>query len=160
MGVESFEFWTPKRRPDGPNMAFKLSFALKPFSAGNLLNGILRPASAPNAWMASLEDKLAKVSLEWPKEVSISEISLYFDPDYDHPMESVQFGHPERVTPFCVCSFTIYDAKGDLVYEKNDNHLAVNTIQLTDEVKTTKLTISLDKPSDDVPVALFGIQMK
>jgi len=32
----------------------------------------------------------------------INRIILNFDTDFDHPMESVQMGHPENRVPFCV----------------------------------------------------------
>jgi hypothetical protein len=43
IGVEAFEFWTPKRRPEGLNFALTIQPALSAFGAENLRNGVDRP---------------------------------------------------------------------------------------------------------------------
>src|SRR5690606_13298648 len=43
---------------------------------------------------------------------SISEIRIYFDTDFDHPLESTLWGHPESAIPFCVKRFRIKDESG------------------------------------------------
>ena len=39
-----------------------------------------------------------------------------FDPDWDHPMESVLMTHPEEVAPFMVRDF-------DLLEQRTDRHI-------------------------------------
>ncbi len=56
LGVDAFEFWCPKRRPDGENIAFKYPAGIDLFTAGNIANGIDRPVAAPNAWVADPTD--------------------------------------------------------------------------------------------------------
>jgi hypothetical protein len=44
------------------------------------------------------------------------------DNDFDHPMESVQYGHPERVTPFCLRDIDLLDDNSNLLKQIRDNH--------------------------------------
>lgn len=45
-----------------------------------------------------------------------------FDPDYDHPMESVLMGHPERQMPFCVERYRVLDEAGTVLAACTNNH--------------------------------------
>src|SRR5690606_7642606 len=56
IGIDSFEFWVPERRPNGHNVAFELEVPLQVFGKENLLNGCFRPYLQPNAWLAALDD--------------------------------------------------------------------------------------------------------
>ena len=51
IGVDAFEFWCPKRRPEGKNIALEFSAPLTCFGAENLLNGYFRPYIQPNGWI-------------------------------------------------------------------------------------------------------------
>ncbi|MDT8389119.1 MAG: hypothetical protein RRC34_01250 [Lentisphaeria bacterium] len=37
-------------------------------------------------------------------------------------MESVLYGHPERIMPFRVRGFRLVDERGDILHETTDNH--------------------------------------
>ncbi|HMR82691.1 MAG TPA: FAD-dependent oxidoreductase, partial [Niabella sp.] len=89
IGVESFEFWCPQRRPLGKNIAMRIEPAIDLFSAGNIRNGIQRPVQSPNAWVAGLNEKAPAIYIRWEYQVAIGRIELSFDCDYDHPMENV-----------------------------------------------------------------------
>src|SRR5690606_813666 len=52
IGVESFEFWTPERRPGGRNIAVDVDPPLDVFAPQNVKNGLARPTFGPNAWVA------------------------------------------------------------------------------------------------------------
>jgi hypothetical protein len=106
-GVDSFEFWQPQRRPAGKNLAFKLAPPLEAYGVTNLVNGVARPTTQPNAWVAAFDDPDPTLTLRWDKPQRISRIELVFDTDFDHPMESVLMGHPERVMPFCIQRFEV-----------------------------------------------------
>jgi hypothetical protein len=93
--------------------------------------------------------------LTWKEPQKISRIELVFDPDFDHPMESVFMGHPERVMPFCVRQYQIRDSLGNLLAECTDNHQSRNSIKLGNEVTTAKLLITCKHPSAQTPAALF-----
>ncbi|MBM3756004.1 MAG: FAD-dependent oxidoreductase [Acidobacteria bacterium] len=110
-GIEAFEFWIPERRPGGKNFACTISPALNTFGVENLTNGFARPVRQPNAWVAAFEDEQPCLKLTWSKPQKISRVELMFDTDYDHPMESVLMGHPERVMPFCVPNVVVLNPR-------------------------------------------------
>ena len=111
-GFESFEFWCPERRPDGKNIAMEICPAIIFFDAGNIANGYTRPGVLPNAWVASLEDDAPALELSWDSPQTVHGVTVFFDNDYDHAMESVQYGHPEDVIPFCVRDMEILTGDG------------------------------------------------
>ena len=157
-GVDEFEFWCPQRRPQGQNLAVAISKVQKVFRVENLINGIDRPVSQPNAWVADLNDRQPAVSLTWDTPQTISAIDLWFDSDFDHPMESVLMTHPEEVMPFCVRNYIIKDEKNDIIFEKKDNFQTRNQITFETGIITNKLTIELQHPSGNIPAALFAVR--
>lgn len=48
-GIDSFEFWLPKRRPEGRNLAMILDPPLDVFSPANITRGPARPTQTVNA---------------------------------------------------------------------------------------------------------------
>ena len=106
-GIHSFEFWIPQRRPAGHNLALKIHPPLAAFEPANLTNGFARPTNQPNAWVADFAHHQPTIRLAWQTPQTIATIELSFDTDFDHPMESVLMGHPERAMPFCVRNATI-----------------------------------------------------
>ncbi|PPL00487.1 FAD-dependent oxidoreductase [Parapedobacter indicus] len=157
-GIDEFEFWCPQRRPGGQNIAIQLSEPVKLFDVDNVRNGIDRPVSGPNAWVADPADGAPKVTLSWPGPQSINRIQLVFDTDTDHPMESVLMTHPERVMPFCVRRYRIEDAAGTVVYQREGNYQTRNTIVFDRPVITDKLTVYVEHPSENIPASLFAIR--
>ena len=158
IGVDEFEFWCPKRRPEGQNVAIKIDKGLQPFSIENIRNGIGRPTIHPNAWVADFNDPSPTITLNWDTPKHIKTIEICFDTDFDHPMESVLLGHPERVMPFCVRNFSIIDQSGKVVYKKEDNYQSLNTILLDEPLVTDMLQLKCDHPSKDTPAAVFAIR--
>jgi hypothetical protein len=158
IGVEAFEFWCPKRRPEGQNIAFKYLTGVDAFKAINISNGIDRPVSKPNAWVADWNDKKPQLHIAWAEEKTIKQLDILLDTDYDHPMESVLMGHPENVMPFCVRNYLIKDDNGNVVYEKKDNYQTLNRITFDEPIITTKITIEVEHPSNEVPAAIFSVR--
>jgi len=158
IGIETFEFWCPDRRPSGENIALAIEPGIREFSANNLTNGIDRPVSRPNAWVAAENDESPSVTLSWPGKVKVSRIVLGFDTDYDHPMESVLMTHPETDMPFCVRDFRILDESGTLLYEQNNNHEAIRTIEFPKAIQTRRLRVEMKRKSADIPCSLFFIR--
>jgi hypothetical protein len=156
-GFDSFEFWCPERRPKGQNFAMNISPALACFPKEHLVNGYTRPYIGSNAWVARLNDTSSSVTLTWDAIQSIHSITLYFDTDFDHPMESSQMGHPEDIIPFCVRNYKIKDDNGNLLYEKKDNHQTINTWKPGSELKTKKLHFEFDQPVENIPTSIFEI---
>jgi hypothetical protein len=157
VGVDSFEFWTPKRRPDGKNLAFEVSEPILLFNKENICNGFVRPYLQTNAWAASLTDKNPEVKLNWTSPQKIREIRLFFDTDYDHPMESVLMGHPEDTIPFCVRSYSVVNQNGEEIFSKTGNYQTMNTIQFKKTLECTELRFRFEHPSNSVPASIFEI---
>ncbi|WP_257668900.1 FAD-dependent oxidoreductase [Parapedobacter tibetensis] len=157
-GVDEFEFWCPQRRPEGHNIAVKLSEPIRLFGAENLRNGVDRPVSQPNAWVADSRDANPSLCLEWNKAQTIGCIDLCFDTDFDHAMESVLMTHPERVMPFCVRSYRIEDAAGRVVYQKKNNYQTRNSVTFEQPLVTDKLIVYVEHPSENIPAAVFAMR--
>jgi len=158
IGVEAFEFWCPQRRPNGLNIALSFQPGLNVFQSSNVKNGINRPTTLPNAWVAQLEDQAPQLLLEWDVAQDIKRIELNFDTDYDHPMESVLMSHPESIMPFCVRDYQIKDENGKLLFEKKDNYQSINNVEFEKAIHTRKIILTMSHPSSHVPAALFGIR--
>jgi hypothetical protein len=120
-------------------------------------NGFTRPGSVSNAWIANLDDSLPRVSLVWQKRVRINRIILFFDPDYDHPMESVLMGHPEDRVPFVVRNYQIRDGQGRLLHQAKGNYLGRIEVNLAESAVTDTIEITLEHPGDNCPAALFEV---
>jgi hypothetical protein len=178
IGIDTFEFWLPKRRPAGKNLALRIEPAIQAFGAAQLTNGISRPTRGTNAWAAEFSHEQPVVRLAWDTPQSIATIEIDFDTDLDHPMESVLMGHPERDMPFCVrdVKVAIAEAPGHgsaaghaptatlsqkatrTVAEILGNHRTRRIIQLETPVTTDCLELQILIPSTTVPAALFAIR--
>lgn len=159
LGIDTFEFWLPSRRPAPQNLAFKLEKALEPFKVSNLVNGICRPTHRANAWVADLNDPNPHIILSWNEPVQIERIVLFFDSDFDHPLESTLRVHPERVVPHTVSKYKITDADGNLIAEISGNYQTINQIILEKGIKTSAIKIYMEHPSANVPAVLFEVQV-
>ena len=176
-GIDSFEFWIPQRRPAGKNLALNISPPLEAFGVANLTNGLARPTNQPNAWVADFAHEQPVLRLAWDKPQTIARIELSFDTDFDHPMESVLMGHPERVMPFCVREVTVaipakvlvlagyHNGGGSnssdterLIFQITENHQSRQVIQLPTPVTTEALELRLAAPGANVPAALFEVR--
>ncbi len=158
IGMDSFEFWCPQRRPVGHNISMKFGKPLDSFKAGNIRNGINRPTTAPNAWVADFRDAHPALTLQWERPVRIKKILLSFDTDFDHPMESVLMLHPEQIMPFCIRNYRIYDDQRRLLVERKGNYQTRNVIELENEILSTELRIEPEHPSVQSPAAVFSVR--
>ncbi len=158
IGMDKFEFWRPERRPEGHNLAVKITPPQTAFTAESIRNGVARPISAPNAWVADPRDPHPTLTLRWNKPRTINRIVLGFDTDCDHPMESVLIPHPESVMPFCVASYRIKGADGRVIVECKDNHRTRNTWDFDPPISTDLLMLEIDHPGADVPASLFEVR--
>lgn len=159
IGIDRFEFWTPERRPGGHNFAFELSEPLKAYELGQLTSGAFRPTASSNAWVAAAEDSSPRLELSWEQSQRIGEVVLHFDADFDHAMETSQWGHPEDVMPFCIRDYIIRDADGRELHRCTGNYQTINRVQFDEPVCTKALSIELSHPSGQVPAALFGLRI-
>jgi len=154
IGIDSFEFWLPSRRPAGKNLAIQIEPPLDLFGPDNVRNGVARPTVLPNAWVASPDDSAPRLTFCWPEARQIGRIELCFDTDFDHPMESVLMGHPEREIPYCVKRYRIVNNRGTVLFECPDNHQTRNTIRLTPPAVTSELRLEVLE-THGAPAAIF-----
>ncbi len=156
-GIDSFEFWLPARRPGGRNFALSIEPPLRQFCGETVTNGVDRPTLQPNAWVAAIDDPAPALTLSWPEPQPIRRIDLVFDTDFDHPMESVLMGHPERDMPFCVNEYRILDAGGAVLHHCHANHQTRNTVVLPSPVATSLLRIEV-LSTHGAPAAIFAVR--
>ncbi|MBI4891007.1 MAG: FAD-dependent oxidoreductase [Acidobacteria bacterium] len=156
-GIDSFEFWLPARRPGGKNFALQCRPGLRAFGAVQVANGFGRPVSGANAWVAGLEDSTPRVTLRWAAAREIRRIDLVFDTDFDHPMESVLWGHPERDVPFCVRDYRVLDDAGRVLAEVQGNHQTRRSVVLDSPVKTAALHVEVLE-THGAPAAVFEVR--
>jgi hypothetical protein len=157
IGVETFDIWLPERRPNGRNFALMAEPALQVFQPENVTNGIQRPTNTANAWLAALEDEAPTLTVSWPEPKTVSRVELFFDTDYDHPMETVLWGHPENAIPFCVRHFRVKDGNSVLA-EVTDNHQSRQTVTF-DPIQTNSLQVELVESWGETPKALFEVRV-
>jgi len=158
IGIDSFEFWLPKRRPEGRNLAMSINPPLDSFAPEHLVRGPARPVHTANAWVADPGDLNPEVSLSWSDTICIGRVIIEFDPDWDHPMESVLMTHPEEVVPFMVRDFDLLDGEGRLLAEVREHHSARFDLRLNELVKTKRLTLRI-KATHGVPTSVFRIRV-
>jgi hypothetical protein len=158
IGIDRFEFWIPARRPDGRNLAMHIDPALPAYQVEHLRNGFTKPWIRSNAWAADPLDDDPSVLIDWYLPRKIRRIHLFFDTDYDHAMETTQWGHPENVMPHCVRNFRILDEHGRTLHECRDNHHTISRIVLDEVVVTRRLEIKLEHPSVNASAALFEVR--
>lgn len=142
-GIDTFAFWLPDRRPVARNLSVKIVPPLEAFQPANVANGFSRPWDATNAWVPSREDKAPKITLAWDSPQMIREIEITFDTDYDHPMESVLMGHPERVMPGCVTAFEIIAAEGVRLAHVAGNHQTRYCLKLDAPIVTSGFALGI-----------------
>jgi len=158
IGMDAFEFWCPVRRPLGYNIAFMLEAPLRSFGAEMIRNGVDRPTDQPNAWVADPDDEAPTLRLHWDQPQLISRVELYFDTDFDHPMETVLMGHAENVMPFCIRDYSLEDSEGNVLYMAENNYQTRNVVHFQRPVRTDGLIFKCRHPHQEVPAALFAIR--
>jgi hypothetical protein len=158
LGVDTFEFWCPQRRPEGRNLAFTLAEPIRLFESENIRNGFHRPVSSPNAWVVAYGDQNPEIALEWDNPTTISSIELVFDTDFDHPMENVIYVHPETVMPFCASEIEIFNDQNELIGSIKENHQTKRTINVAQSAPTRYLKIKVTNSNPNVPASLFEIR--
>lgn len=158
IGIESFEFWCPQRRPKGQNLALSFESPLYEFSITELQTGFDRPCNRPNAWIAALDDPAPQIILRWDQNQTIKRVVVYLDSDYDHPMESVLMGHPETVAPFCVQNLSIFDSADTCLGEVIDNRHDRVVFEFDKPISENYIRLKLENTDARVPVSVFSIR--
>jgi len=158
IGIDTFEFWLPKRRPAGQNLAMTIQPPLEGFGPDNVQRGPARPTTAPNAWVADPADPHPELRLDWPSPVQVGRIIVEFDPDWDHPMESVLMTHPEETVPFLVRDFDLLDDKGELLAVVRDHHSARFDLTLMPARSLSQLRLRVHN-THGTPAAVFRLRV-
>lgn len=158
IGIDTFEFWLPKRRPAGQNLALTIEPPLAGFSPNEVTHGQSRPTTAPNAWVADPADSAPELHLTWAGPVSIHRLIIEFDPDWDHAMESVLMTHPEETVPFLVKDFDLLDAAGNLLLGVRGNHSCRYEHVFPAPVETRRLTVRIHS-THGTPAAIFRFRV-
>lgn len=161
VAIDSFEFWTPERRPNGKNLAFSVNPSLSIFETENITNSEIRPNpnGETNVWIASKEDENPSIHFSWEQAMSFNTIKLFFDCDYDHALESTLMGHPEETIPFVVSNYSIEDDKGKLLKKVENNYQAINEIKFENDIETKSLTFKFSRNQQNIPVSVFKISL-
>ena len=157
IGVDAFEFWCPKRRPEGKNFALRFTPGLAAFGAEQLRNSYFRPYLAPNGWAAAANDFAPELEIAWNEPQTFSQVRLFFDTDADHAMENVQMGHYDSVMPCCIRDYILSDDAGRELAHVEGNHQTVNTLTFQEPITAQRIRLRLMRPEGDVCPALMGI---
>lgn len=157
IGVESFEFWCPKRRPEARNIAMNFEPALDCFRAENVKSPYYRPYLGTNAWVAASDDKRPWLRVEFGEQKTIGTLKLFFDTDADNAMETVQMGHSESVMPCCIRGLKVIDDGGSEIAEIKNNHSSMREISFVEPVTTCSMTIVPEVPDGNVLPGLMGV---
>ncbi|WZH46651.1 uncharacterized protein QYS62_007741 [Fusarium acuminatum] len=154
VGVDTFERWTPVRRPLGHNLALTLDPPLKAWGVENISNGVPRPTKRTNCWVPGSGRKIMKLS--WESPIKLNKVVVHFDTDYDHALESVLRGHPERNIPFCVKKWRLLDLSADEeeIYLEDDNHHSRREVELESGRSVKELGVEILELNGDETV--FG----
>jgi hypothetical protein len=142
-GIDAFAFWLPARRPVARTLAVTIEPPLASFESDNVVNGIARPWRGVNAWIPAQADPHPCLRLTWDIPQTIREIEVSFDTDFDHPMESVLMGHPERVMPACITAFEVIANGEQTLAHVTQNHQTRWRLQLEQPITVTELAIAV-----------------
>jgi len=157
VGGEDFDVFRPDRRPGNQNLAFQVQPPLAVFEPDNVLNGWQRPTCQPNAWVAEPAAGNVSLRLDWDAPQTISEIHLFFDGDFDHPMESVLMGHPERAVVFGAKRYEVLDDENQVIARADDQHLS-HAIHRLENPICTKALIFRVLETWGAPAAIFEVR--
>lgn len=156
MGIDTFAFWLPERRPAARNLAATINPPIDLFGPEMVVNGLGRPWCGVNAWAPDPGDAAPKLHLTWSAPQTLREIAITFDTDFDHPMESVLLSHPERVMPGCITAFRVTAAGGRVLADVPENHKTHWRLMLDGPVVTDQITIEVLAHGPAIP-AIFEV---
>ena len=156
-GVDEFDFWLPRRVPHQILFAFTLETPLKLWHRDYLLNGKLRPEQHTNCWVPARDDAQPTVIWRWEQQQHARQITLLFDNDFDHAMETVQMGHAQAVTPHCTTHYRLWLDEA-LLIEVEDNHHSLCHHAVPQGVSFRQIRLELLASAGALP-ALYGLHL-
>jgi len=155
-GIDTFEFWLPQRRLEGKNIAVQFDPPISPYSVDFLSSSYERPFIQTNAWVSEPKDENPEIVLTWDDPQLLSRLILCFDTDFDHPMETVQWSHPENVMPLCARHFKVVDQDGNVLHETTKNHQSRVVVPFPHDAPIKSLKIVFPN-SGESSISLFRI---
>ncbi|WP_374990646.1 FAD-dependent oxidoreductase [Pantoea sp. SOD02] len=156
-GVEEFDFWLPRRTPQQILLAFALETPLQLWHRDYLLNGKLRPEQHTNCWVPAQDDAHPNACWHWNEPQRAKQITLLFDNDFDHAMETVQMGHSLAVTPHCTTHYRIW-LDEILLAEVTENHHSLCHHAVPEGVSFSQIRLELLASAGALP-ALYGLHL-
>jgi hypothetical protein len=156
-GVDEFDFWLPRRAPQQILLAFALETPLQLWHRDYLLNGKLRPEQHTNCWVPAADDAHPHASWQWPQPQHARQITLMFDNDFDHAMETVQMGHAQAVTPHCTTHYRVW-LDEILLVEVTENHHSLCHHAVPQGVSFSQIRLELIASAGALP-ALYGLHL-
>ena len=94
---------------------------------------------------------------KWPDAQRASQITLLFDNDFDHAMETVQMGHAQAVTPHCTTHYRLW-LDDRLLAEVSDNHHSLCHHALPPDTAFRQIRLELLASAGALP-ALYGLHV-
>lgn len=158
IGIDRFEFWLPKRRPAGKNLALGIEPGLDQFQPQHVQRGHARPGDGVDAWVADPDDPNPELRLDWSHPVTFATLILELDSDWDHPMESVLMTHPEEVVPFMIRDFDVIDENDHVLLQRRDHHGAHFVHHFETPVTTSSLRLRI-LATHGAPAAIFRVRL-
>jgi hypothetical protein len=156
-GVDEFDFWLPRRAPQQILLAFALETPLQLWHGDYLLNGKLRPEQHTNCWVPAQDDTHPNVSWHWNEPQQAKHITLLFDNDFDHAMETVQMGHAQAVTPHCTTHYRVW-LDEMLLADVTENHHSLCHHLVPEGVSFNQIRLELLASAGALP-ALYGLHL-
>ena len=156
-GVDEFDFWLPRRAPQQILLAFALETPLQLWHGDYLLNGKLRPEQHTNCWVPAQDDTHPNVSWHWNEPQQAKHITLLFDNDFDHAMETVQMGHALAVTPHCTTHYRVW-LDEMLLADVTENHHSLCHHLVPEGVSFSQIRLELLASAGALP-ALYGLHL-
>nr|WP_210082037.1 FAD-dependent oxidoreductase [Pantoea endophytica] len=156
-GVDEFDFWLPRRAPQQILLAFALETPLQLWHGDYLLNGKLRPEQHTNCWVPAQDDTHPNVSWHWNEPQQTKHITLLFDNDFDHAMETVQMGHALAVTPHCTTHYRVW-LDEMLLADVTENHHSLCHHLVPEGLSFSQIRLELLASAGALP-ALYGLHL-
>jgi hypothetical protein len=136
----------------------KIDPPIELFNATNAALAPSRPTNLTNAWIADPKDQAPELQLQWDSPIQINRVIIEFDPDWDHPMETVLMTHPEEVVPFMVKDFDLVTDDGEILAEVRDHHGARYVLTLDETMSVKSLTVKVHS-THGTPAAVFRVRV-
>lgn len=156
-GVDEFDFWLPRRQPHQIMPAIHFSRPLALWHADYLLNGRSRPEQHTNGWVPAPDDNHPTLTWQWATPQTPKKLTLVFDNDFDHAMESVQMGHALAVTPHCTTEYRLW-VNDILLAEVTENRHSVCSHAIPEGLAVTVVRLELLKSAGGLP-ALYTLNL-